>query len=1127
MKKLFLLLVAVLSVALCSSAQTRIVTGTVLDEATNDPVPGASVYAGKSSHGVATDMDGNFRLSVPAGVTTVRVHFVGYKEAVVTIPASNKVTVSLKPDAELLDEAIVVAYGTAKRSEYTGSAAVVKGENLEKSLTSNVTNALTGKMPGVQTLSSNGQPGASSTVLIRGVGSINAGTSPLYVVDGMPFDGDIATIANSDIESLTVLKDAASAALYGARGANGVILITTKKGHEGQAKVTVDMRWGANTRGLPNYDVITDPRQYIEMVYRVHKQTAKDFYKIEDPTEQHRYANSQIWPSIGYQTWTVPEGQDIVGVDGKFNPYATPGYASGNFYYLADDWEKGTLSNGLRQEYNLSVSGGTGRFNYYVSGSYLDDEGLISNSHFQRLSTRANVDYQAKNWLKIGTNMSYTYTNSGYPDGQINSDGSISTGNAFGLVNVIAPVYPLYIRYGQHVMDENGNDLFGTIAMNKTYNRPIYDYGTASNTYEGFGRTPSRNTLSSSNPASDLLYNREDYLSDVFDAKWYAIINPIKDLNITGTAGYTVDNTRLHYLANRLYGQSQSYGGQVQQQASRYRTINLQALASYNKTFAGVHNMDLMVGAENQAYQIEHVWAISSNIYQPDVWVVDNGIDDIRGGGNQSNLVHRGFFGRAKYTYDSKYFFMGSIRRDGSSRFAPDHRWGTFWSLSAGWDIAKEKFMESVNWVDMLKAKFSFGQNGNDQVGNSTTYMAYADFYRIEGADGVWSDGKLASKGNPDITWETSNNLNAGFDFSLFNRKLQGTVEYFQRQTKDMLFNIPTAPSLGYSSMPMNVGSMRNSGVEIDLNYTVFNSKDITWDVFANVTFGWNKVIKLDDRILNRNIDSWNPDSEKGWLRGDRIFFEGQSMYNLFLVDYAGVNKETGEATYWAITDDEALAQSAPSYSYAGSVYKDVLDANGDPTGEKAETKYYEYQTPDYTVAYNTNRKPTGNIMPKGYGGFGTSLKAYGVDLSLTFSYQFGGKIIDSGYQTFMFPGTSGYIGQNFHVDMLNAWSETNKNSDIPRLAAESNYSSASATSTRFLVSSNYLALNNITLGYTLPKKWTEKALLESVRIYFSAENVALWSKRKGLDPRQGFTSSLNQTYSPIRSLAGGIKVTF
>lgn len=1129
MKKLFLLLVAVMSVALCSSAQTRIVTGTVLDASDGSPIMGASVYAGTAKQGVDTDLDGKFRVSVPAGVSTIRVQYVGFKTEVVNIPASNKVTVTLHNEASVLDEYVVVAYGTAKKSEYTGSAGVVSSAQLEDALVSNVTNVLSGKVAGVQIQSSNGQPGTSATVRVRGVGTINAGASPLYVVDGMPFDGDISTISATDIESMTVLKDAASAALYGARGANGVILITTKSGKSGDAKVTVDMRWGSNSRSIPNYDVISDPRQYIETVYNAHKMTGKYFYGMKDDNAAgaaalHAYANDQIWKSLGYQTWTVPQGQDVVGANGKFNPNATPGYVNGNFYFLADDWTKNTLINGLRQEYNMSITGGTDKLNYYVSGSYLGDEGIIANSHFKRFSTRASVDYQAKKWLKVGTNISYAYTNSGYPGDQT-LDYSTSTGNAFNLINNLGPVYPLFIR-----------NTDGTIAMNTVYNRPIYDYGSSSYYYEGFGRTPSRNTLSSANPASDLLYNREDYLADVFNAKWYATLNPIDGLNITGSAGYMTDNTRLHYLSNRLYGQSSNYGGQAQQSADRYRTINLQALASYNKTFADVHNMDLMVGFENSAYQTEGVWAIGSNLYQPDVWVVDNTIDQIKGGGNQYSLVHRGFFGRAKYTYNSRYFFMGSIRRDGSSRFAPSHRWGTFWSLSAGWDIAKENFMKEFTNVDLLKFKISFGQNGNDNIG--TRYLAYADQYRITGADGVWSDGTLSYKGNTDITWETSDNFNTGFDFSFFKGRIEGSAEYFQRQTRDMLFNIPTAPSLGYSSMPMNVGKMRNNGIEIDLNFGLIRTKDITWDVNGNITFGWNKVLKLDQRILNRH-ENWRDESQMGWLTGSRIFFEGQSMYNLYLVQFAGVAPEDkkslntdgtwdgvsyeyrgGDALYWALRDSDVP-------------YKYAYDENGEvqigPDGKPvvAAWEQEEYLTPDYTKAYNTNRKATGNLMPKAYGGFGTDFSAYGFDISLNFAYQFGGKIVDSAYQGFMYPGTKASLGQNFHKDILNAWTPENTNTNVPRMAVESSYSSSNSTSTRFLTSSNYVSLNNITVGYTFPSKWTKKLFMDSVRLYFAAENVALWSKRKGLDPRQGFVSSDNSTYAPIRTISGGIKVSF
>ena len=1100
MKKLFLLLVAVLSVALCSSAQTRIVTGTVLDSE-DEPIYGASVTAGTNKQGVATDIDGNFAIQVPAGVNTLHISYVGCKTATVTIPANNKVNVTLEADNNVLDDVIVVAYGKTTRAEYTGSAGVVSAEQLEDALASNVTNALSGKIAGVQTFSSNGQPGSGSTVLIRGVGSINASTSPLYVVDGMPFDGDIAAIATSDIESMTVLKDAASAALYGARGANGVILITTKRGGQGSAKVTVDMSWGGNSRALPMYDVITDARQYIELVYKGLYQTAKDFrnyapqygsddwsaaaYNAFNPAA-HNYANSKIWSSIGYQTWTVPAGQDVVGTNGRFNPYATPGFQYRNMWLQADDWVKGTFINGLRQQYNISVSGGTDKINYYVAANYLGDEGIITNSNFNRFTARANIDYQAKKWLKIGTNMSYAYTASGYPNNQTDSG---SSANAFQLAYAMGPVYPLYIR----------SAATRNIYWDTAYNRPTYDYGQASYKYGDLGSTPTRNTYNGANPVSDLIYNKSEYLSDILDAKWYAQITPLEGLSITGTVGYLVDNTRYHYLANSQYGASSAYKGQAIQVQDRYRTIELQALASYTKTFNDRHTLDFLLGFENQSYNVEDVEAVGSNLYQPGVWVVDNTIDDKRGYGNVANLVHRGFLGRFKYTLDNRYFLMASIRRDGSSRFAPKHRWGTFWSVSGGWDIAKEKFLEGHrDVVNMLKLKVSFGQNGNDGIGS--LYMAYPDIYKITGADGVWSDGELYYKGNPDITWETSNNFNAGFDFSFFN-KLSGSIEYFQRQTTNMLFNVPMAPSLGYSSMPMNVGSMRNAGVEIDLNYTLFNNKNFSWEVFGNITFGWNKVLKLDKRILN--TPTYYGSDKMGWLTGMRFFEVGESMYNLWLVKSAGIDPNTGEALYWS--------------RYTADTAEKV---DGAVVGEL-------YKTPDYSDAYTNGRMATGNIMPKGYGGFGTNVTLYGFDLSLSFAYQFGGKLLDYGYMSYMNPVSSDYIGQNLHKDLLNAWSYVGQNTDVPRLAAESKYSAANATSTRFLTSSNYVSLNNVTLGYTLPSAIAKKAGMTSIRIYGSAENVALWSKRKGLDPRQGFTSSDNTTYSPIRSIAGGIKVTF
>ncbi|MGM9800394.1 MAG: SusC/RagA family TonB-linked outer membrane protein, partial [Muribaculaceae bacterium] len=462
MKKLFLSLLAVMMAVLCALAQNRTISGTVYSASDDEPLMGAAVHALGTNVGVNTGIDGKFTMSVPANATKLRITYVGFEGQEVAI-TSGDIVVKLK-ETTVLDEVMVVAYGRAKKSEYTGSASVVKADQLEDALVSDATQALTGKVSGVQTMSSNGQPGTSPTIRIRGVGSINGVSAPLYVVDGMPFNGEVSQINPQDIESMTVLKDAASTALYGARGANGVILITTKKGKAGEAKVTLNARWGVNTRGLQSYDLVTDEKQYLELQYRALKNSAIVYGK-KSAAYAHQYANANLWNSLGYQTWTVPEGQLPVGDNGKFNPYATRGYSDGRNYYVADDWVEETLIDGLRQEYSVDIVGGTDRIQYFLSAGYLGDEGIIYGSHFNRFSSRATVDYKAKSWLKVGTNIAYVYTNSAYPDEQTR-DNYNSSGNAFAIAYNMAPVYPMYIR-----------DAEGNIQRDARTGLPIYDYG--------------------------------------------------------------------------------------------------------------------------------------------------------------------------------------------------------------------------------------------------------------------------------------------------------------------------------------------------------------------------------------------------------------------------------------------------------------------------------------------------------------------------------------------------------------------------------------------------------------------------------------------------------------------------
>ena len=1063
MKKLILLLFTILAISV--QAQNRTVTGVVTEAETGEPLAGASVVpVGGHGQGTSTDLDGRFTLQVPQNITKLRVSYVGMKTVDVDI-TPGLMNIALENAGTNLDEVMVVAYGTAKKSAYTGSASVVKADQIENTLVTDVTSALNGTVAGVQLQKYNGAPGIEPTIRIRGTGSINASMNPLYVVDGVPYDGNITSISPNDVESMTVLKDAAAAALYGARGANGVILITTKKGRDGNAVITVDMNWGANSRQVADYATVSSAQAYYQQIFNAIKNTRMLTYGASSATAA-AYANNILSSSVpapfGYQVFTLPAGQVLFTEDGQMNPNATLGYLYGGQYWLTpDDWKKETYANGFRQEYSLSIQGGSDRYDYMMSLNYLADDGVIAKSGFDRLSARMTGNYQVKKWLKVGANLSYTYENNKYPESQT-SDGQ--SANAFYLANMMAPIYPFYARDAQ-----------GQIMRDEASGRPIYDYGM-----NGLGAPNLNRVFSVGNPTGSLVYDVSQYLYDTFDSKWYAQITPVEGLTITGTVGYWMMNLRNNDMANSQYGQMSQYGGYVYQETDRWRSINLQALANYRKSW-GVNNFDFLLGYESYDWKTSYIWGQAYTLYNNDNYTLSNGIDQKDLGGGINSYATRGIFGRINYDYDGKYYASGSYRRDASSRFAPDKRWGNFFSLSAGWDISKENFMQDYTNVDMLKFKVSFGQQGNDNIGN---YYAYMDQYNMTGSNGVWNASQLAYKGNPDLTWETSNSFNIGVDFSFFQGKLDGTVEYFQRQTSDMLYNRPVNPSLGYSSFPMNVGSMRNSGLEIELRATPVQTKDFQWDLNFNLTYVKNKILKLA------------PELNGEWINGSRIYREGHSMYDLYLVQYAGVDKETGLPLYWAMNPD-GVEETTTNWNLA-----------------------YQGNT---STGYKANRKVTGNMLPPVYGGFGTTLKFYGVDVSVQFGYQLGGKIWDYGYQNLMHNGT--HNGFAMHVDALNAWTPENTNTDIPRLDYEWQYMYSS--SDRWLISAKYLSLNNINIGYNFETKWIKKMGLTSLRIYGAADNVAIWSARKGLDPRQSYVQSYMASYSTLRTISGGVKFTF
>ena len=1059
MKRTLMLLMAFLVIGIgLVNAQISKVTGHVTSDEDGLPVVGASVLVEGTTVGTVTDIDGNFTLTnVPSSAKTLVISFIGFQTQKVDVKSN--VNVVLKSDAEVLDEVMVVAYGTAKKSAFTGSAATIKNEKITSRQTSNVTNALAGQVAGVQTTSSTGQPGKDATVRIRGIGSISASNTPLYVVDGVPYDGEISAISTSDIESMTVLKDAASNALYGARGANGVILITTKRGKTGDARVTFDAKWGVNKRGVPSYETVTDPGKFYEMAYSaIYNGDLKGYAAAGDLVNANAYANQAMLSSsyLGYQVFTVPNGEQLIGMNGKLNPNATLGYSDGTYYYTPDNWSDELFENNTRQEYNFSVSGANDKINYYMSAGYLDDQGIVPNSGFQRYSARLKADYQVKPWLKMGGNVSFTH----YDSREQDTESSTSNANAFYAANIMGAIYPMYVR------DANGN----IMTDNRGFLR--YDYGSDTN----FSRN---NVIPNANPLASYMLDKMKYSGDVVSGKWFADIDIWGGIKAKINIGVDANNVRYTNMTNPFYGQyseTSGVGGLISVATERSFSTNQQYLLTYNKTFNDVHNLDVLAGHENYNYKYQYLYGSREKIYNPDVPELNNGILNQNNESYSQNYATEGWLFRVQYDYDGKYFGSASYRRDASSAFHPDNRWGNFWSIGAGWLMNKEAFLENQQWIDMLKFKISYGLQGNDNLlyqNDYRNYYPYMDQYTLSNSNGDFAT-TLYYKGNPDITWETSHSFNTGFDFTFWGGKLSGAVEYFSRKTTDMLYFKPVASSMGYSRFPENVGSMVNRGVELDLNSNIINTKDFTWDVSFNLTHFKNKVLELAPELEGQLID------------GSRIYREGESMYQLYLPKYVGVNPETGESQ-WALTEPNAA-------------------------GETVTTSYTEA---------SSNRFATGDILPKVYGGFGTSLTFHGFDFSIAFAYQLGGRIMDNTYQSLMDVSSQ---GSAWHVDMLNAWTAENKNTDIPRLNVQDTFTGYS--SDRWLTSSDYLSLQNITFGYTLPKSWTRKLQIDGIRLYFVADNVALLTARKGLDPRQSYTTAEN-VYSPIRTISGGISLNF
>lgn len=1050
MKRFQILLVLWLS-TIAAMAQITKMEGVVLAADDGSPILGATVTLDGTKRVVATDINGRFAFDhLTSADKTFTVTYVGMKP--VTQPVAAKVTVQLEASNEMMDEVLVVAFGKQKRESFTGSASTINSQEIERRTVGDPISAINGAVAGVQMIGGNG-PTATPTIRVRGITSINAGRSPLIIVDGLPYNGYWTDLNPNDIESISVLKDAASNALYGARGANGVILITTKNAKRGHTTVTLDARVGVNTDGKPQYDIIDNPAEY----YEAHYSLMKNYYLSNGlgAYDAHVKANASLSDEytnggLGYLVYSVPNGEYVIGTNGKLNPNATLGnrvFHDGQFYTLyPDDWKKEGIRNGLREEYNLAITGGNDQYSIYASLGYLNNEGLTYGSDLKRYTARLKTDYQAFPWLKIGGNAGYTHAVMNTLD------------DAFAACYNAAPIYPLFIR------DGDGNIMTDARGLR-------YDYGNGDNA--GILRAYDTNGNEIQEDKLDISNNN----SNSFNIQGYASVDFLHGFRFTANGSIYITENRMKSAVNPYYGYFTASGGSVT--SYHYRTLdsNFQQLLNYDRSF-GLHNVSALLGHEYSYTTQTTLWGSRNKVamYTENTELAGSIINN-GNNGSISKYNVEGFFARAQYDYASRYFASASFRRDGSSRFHAKHRWGNFWSLGGAWIISRESWFPKAPFVDMLKLKASYGEQGNDEIGN----FRYVDYYDIASSNDNVAY-VFSTKGNPDITWETVGSFNTGVEFDLFNGRLSGSLEYYNRKTSNMLMAFSVPISMGYSYYYDNIGDMNNRGVEVDLRGRIIDTRDFTWTVNLNWTLQRNKVSYIPDENKEATLDGY-----KGYISGNTFIGQGLPMYTWRLKRYAG--PATNGESSWYVTNADGTMGTTTVYESA---------------------TYYE----------------CGTALPDYFGGFGTDIRYRGFDLNLSFVYSVGGKKMDNGYCNLMSTPYSYHVGRNIHRDAVyDAWTPEHTDTNVSRW--QYGDQTAGWTSDRWLKDASYLALQNITFGYTLPKSLISRLYLQKCRVYFVCDDVAIWSKRKGFDPRRGMSEVGGSGYAPMRSFAGGLSVTF
>ena len=919
----------------------------------------------------------------------------------VSIRANMKV--SMKPDTEVLDEVVVTGYGVQRKASFTGAAAVVGKDVLAKKTDANFVKALEGAVPGIQMNNSTSMPGIWGSIYVRGRGSLNSGTQPLYVIDGMPVDSDtddnsltystnntidpMSSLNPADIESITVLKDAAATAIYGSRAANGVIVVTTKKGAEGKFNINLDIKQGFVTTANNNMD----------------------------------FANAQQTMKLFTDGYTAAQGGDW----------------QENYNYLADDyfgwdrkssydWMDAISRKGYYQDYNLNMQGRTGSAGYYVGLGYLNTEGLIIGSDLERFSGRLNLDTKFK-WATLGVNSSYSYTTqSGF---SLSTAGSMSS-PLTAAVSSQTPMDPFYDSEGNYANINNYNPL------------ALMDEKT--------GELNQSNTQ---------MVNLNPYFQIDFGKGIYA----------KTTLGVNINELRQYQYWSALYNpQAQDYNGLGQQYNSKSTVVTWNNIIGWNYKFADKHDISLMLGQEMQKKSYFYEYYAKS-----DFPFAASGMRDLTTAGtDQGNEYYKqearlaSYFADVHYSYADKYYLSGSFRRDGSSVFGTDNRWGNFWSVGGKWRISGEEFLSENEIITNATLRASYGTVGNQDISWYAARGFYSSGYNYNQMPGM----RPTSIPNPELTWEVSKKFDIGFDLS-FLQRIHLTFDFYNEETSDALFEIPLSMTTGISKTYQNIGSIRNRGIEFSINTSIIQNNDLNWNFFANLTWNKNEVIKLStDDPLEYTY---------------QIIEQGHPYSQFYMKEYVGIDHETGKPLWY-------------------------LNKEGDET------------TSDYNAAA---KRYVGDADPKVLGGFGTNLTWKGVDFNLNFNYRLGGKVYNSGAA---FTG----FGMAFRTPLedvaLNSWTPENKNAKYPQYIYR-DPNNATATSSRYLYSGNYLRISNVTLGYTLPKTWTQKAFIQKLRAYVSVDNLYTFTASDfvGYNPETSANGVIAWQYPATCTFIGGIQLTF